>query len=269
MVDTVSVINDPHHSAIGWGAVVGGALVSAATLFLLLAFGASVGLSAISPWAGHSAGAQTMGLLTAAWFLITAAGSFWLGGYLAGRMRMHWEDLSIADARARDGIHGLVVWAVGVVFFIGLGLAAAASVAVGGAAAARTADADAYTLDTLFRAPSAERPEAIRAQHRTEAARLLARSIGAKPLPAEDRTYLVRIVAGDTGVTPAEAEARVDQAVTDVKSAADAARKAAVYGGFLTVSGLFIAAAAAWGGAIRGGKKTLRRAARALSSATP
>jgi hypothetical protein len=269
MVDTVSVINDPHHSAIGWGAVTAGALVAAAILFLLLAFGTSVGLSAISPWAGHGAGAKTMGLLAAGWFLVTAAGSFWLGGYLAGRMRIGWDDLSIADARARDGIHGLVVWAVGVVFFIWLGLAAAASVAVGGAAAASATDADAYTLDTLFRAPSAERPDAIRVQHRTETARILARSVGAKPLPAEDRSYLVRIVAADTGIPMVEAETRVDQAITDVKSAADAARKAAVYGGFLTVSGLFIAAAASWGGAIRGGKQTLRRATRALSSATP
>jgi len=262
MVDTVSVINDPHHSALGWGAVVAGALVAAATLFLFLAFGTSVGLSVISPWAGHGAGAQTMGLLTAAWFLITAAASFWLGGYLAGRMRLGWEDLSIADARARDGLHGLVVWAVGVVFFIWLGLAAAASVAVGGAAVANATDADAYTLDSLFRATSVEKPEAVRIQHRAEAGRILARSIGATPLPAADRSYLSRIVAVETGLSTTEAESRVDQAIASTKRAADAARKAAVFGGFLTVSGLFIAASAAWGGAIKGGKRAALRALR-------
>jgi len=258
MVDNVAVINDTHHSALGWGVIVGGAFVAAAVLFLLLAFGTSVGLSVISPWAGRSAGPATLGLLGAAWFLFAAAGSFWIGGYLAGRMRIGWDDLSAADGRSRDGIHGLVVWAVGILIFVWLGIAAASVSAIGASASPNMADPQAYILDTLFRTTSVPKE---RAAHREEAARILAQSVG-KPISPDDRSYLTEVVASDTGISGTVAEDRVKAAVIATKEAADGARKSAIYAGFLSVSALFIAAAAAWGGAIRGGKKQILRALR-------
>ena len=257
MADNLAVINDTHRSALGWGVIIGGAFVAAAVLFLLLAFGTSVGLSVVSPWAGRSAGPATLGLLGAAWFLVCAAGSFWLGGYLAGRMRIGWDDLSAADGRSRDGIHGLVVWAVGILIFVWLGIAAA-SVAAMSTRTSETMDPGAYVLDSLFRSATVS---PAREEHRDEAARILAQSVG-KPIPDDDRDYLVLIVAADTGIAAAAAEERVHAAVLSTKEAADAARKGAIGAGFLTVSGLFIAAAAAWGGAIRGGKRQILRALR-------
>jgi len=51
----VEFANEPtrkeaHSSGIAWGAVIGGAVVAAALYLILLALGAGLGLSAISPW---------------------------------------------------------------------------------------------------------------------------------------------------------------------------------------------------------------------------
>jgi hypothetical protein len=82
---------------------------------------------------------------------------------------------------------------------------------------------------------------------REESARLLARSM-VIDLAEGDRTYLVQLVAQQSGLSQDEAEARLDQVTTDMKEAAEAARKAAVALSFITALslaiGAFVAAAA-------------------------
>ncbi|HVY20000.1 MAG TPA: hypothetical protein VHA70_07940 [Bauldia sp.] len=83
---------------------------------------------------------------------------------------------------------------------------------------------------------------------RAEAGRILAQSIAAGQISADDRTYLASLVASSTGVPQADAEARVDAAVNDAKNAADTARSAAAKASlFLAISllvGAFIACVA-------------------------
>jgi hypothetical protein len=244
-------------SIIAWGAIVAGALVAAAVLFLLLGFGAAAGLSVVSPWSSGTA-VKAAGLLAAAWFLIAAAGSFWSGGYLASRLRNPWADLSVMEAQSRDRLHGVVVWAIGVIIFVFLGVAAGAGViaedaTIGGSRGA----AEAYTLDTLFRRAS-DAPATTNSwndAHREEAARLLAHSVAPSVLSPDEHAYLVRMAETDAGVSHATAEGRVKDAIADTKKMADAARLGAITTGFLSVTGLFIALLAARMGATRGGRR--------------
>jgi hypothetical protein len=254
----LALTSTTRQSIIAWGAIVAGALVAAAVLFLLLGFGAAAGLSVISPWSASGTAVKAVGLLAAAWFLVAAAASFWSGGYLASRLRNPWADLSVIEARSRDRMHGVVVWAIGVIIFVFLGVAVSAGViaeeaAIGGAQSA----AEAYTLDTLFRrAPDAPATNnSWNDAHREEAARLLAHGVAPSALSPDEHAYLVRMAETDAAVSHATAEARVKDAIADTKKMADAARLGAITTGFLSVTGLFIALLAARMGATRGGRR--------------
>jgi hypothetical protein len=93
--------------------------------------------------------------------------------------------------------------------------------------------------------------------------RIFARDLPKGSLTPDDRTYVAQSIAARTGISQSEAEQRVDQTVTQIKSAedqarqaADKARKAAAYGAIVTslamVIGAFIAAVSgALGGKLR------------------
>ena len=81
------------------------------------------------------------------------------GGYVAGRMRSRWHEAG-HEAEFRDGLHGGLVWAVGVVIGAALFLSTAGSVARTGAEAAggaavlagsSTNDPMDAVLDTMLR----------------------------------------------------------------------------------------------------------------------
>ena len=89
MVDTVIVENEvPPTSAVSWPAIIAGAFVAAAFTLLLLALGAGLGFSVVSPWRGApditSTKAATVGGIFMA---VTAVMASALGGYIAGRLR--------------------------------------------------------------------------------------------------------------------------------------------------------------------------------------
>src|SRR5262245_34784188 len=101
-------------SYVHWGPVIAGAAVAAATSFVLLTFAGAVGLSIASPsptWRDASIG---LALLSGFWVLVVAVGSMALGGYLAGRVRSSWST-DADEIEFRDGVHGLLVWALAVV----------------------------------------------------------------------------------------------------------------------------------------------------------
>ena len=80
---------------------------------------------------------------------------------------------------------------------------------------------------------------------------------GSELKPA-DREYVSNVVAARTGLSQADAEKRVNDVVTQVKSDADAARKATVQLAFWLVASLLIGAfsaslAATEGGGLRDG----------------
>jgi hypothetical protein len=246
-------------SHVEWGPVFAGALAAAALSSVLLAAGASLGLSLISAYPDHSH-AKSAGTIAAAWSLIVTIGSFMLGGYIAGRMRSSWREAGPDEVAFRDGMHGFLVWSLGIVAGALLVMFASLATAQIGAqvASSPTAQNDsvyAPATDTLLRSSTAAAPSsaATTQADRDEVARTLATSVANGQMGANDRTYLAQKVAQRAGVPMEEAEKRVDTAFADAQRAAETARKAAVLTGMVTVSALLISLAAAWYAAQRGG----------------
>jgi hypothetical protein len=239
-------------SYIHWGPGIAGAIVAAATSFVLMGFASAVGLMVASPsptWRDSSA---WLAVLSGFWIIVVAVGSFALGGYLAGRVRSTWK-ASEDEVEFRDGTHGLIVWAIGVMLGALL-LAISAQTFAAGSAASPPRDTVgtpsflAYELDRLFR------PDTAGPELRAEAGRVIMRGLGRTELPNEDRAHLVRITSSVSGLPAPDAERRVAQILTDARTAASQARKSAVILGFSLAAGLAAAAAAAWVAAGIGGK---------------
>lgn len=113
MISAVRVSGEKR-SYIEWPAVWAGALVAAAVSLVLTTFGVAIGLAVASPWLPRGPTPQTGGLIAAAWLAFTYIWSFGVGGYLAGRMRPIAGDAWQSERGFRDGVNGLVVWAIGV-----------------------------------------------------------------------------------------------------------------------------------------------------------
>ncbi|MGE0063923.1 MAG: hypothetical protein AB7T86_17815 [Xanthobacteraceae bacterium] len=106
----------PQGSYVEWSPVIAGAIGASAISFLLLTFGGAVGLTLTSPWPNEGVPAWAILFAVAWWSVMVQIGSFFAGGYLAGRMRNRWADATLHEVRFRDGTHGFTVWAVGVLF---------------------------------------------------------------------------------------------------------------------------------------------------------
>jgi hypothetical protein len=239
-------------SYIHWGPGIAGAIVAAATSFVLMGFASAVGLMVVSPSPTWRDTSVWLAILSGFWIVVVAVGSFALGGYLAGRVRSTWK-ASEHEVEFRDGTHGLIVWALGVMLGALLLAISAQTFAAGSAASPPrdTAGAPsflAYELDRLFR------PDTAGPELRAEAGRIIMRGLGRTELPSEDRAQLVRITSSASGLAAPDAERRVTQILTDARSAASQARKSAVILGFCLAAGLAAAAAAAWVAAGIGGK---------------
>ena len=237
-----------------WGPVFAGALAAAALSSVLLAAAASIGLSLISAYPGHSYG-KTAGTLAAFCSLIVVIGSFLLGGYIAGRLRSPWGEGRADEVAFRDGMHGFLVWSLGIIFSALLAFAAGVvALQAGARVAASAAQGDgalAPATDTLLRtSPTANLGSPF---DRAEVTRILATSVANGQMSATDRTYVVQAVAQRQDIPAAEAEKRVDAAFSDAEQAVEKARKAAALTGLVTASALLIGLAAAWFGAQRGG----------------
>jgi hypothetical protein len=125
MTDSIPDLEPPARSGFGSGAGSGtiylewtpswvGAIVAAALSFVLLAFGAALGLAVASPSSSWRDTSAVLTLLSGLWLLLTALASFGLGGYLAGRLRIPLRPHTREEVEFRDGIHGLLVWAMAV-----------------------------------------------------------------------------------------------------------------------------------------------------------
>src|SRR5437763_3984324 len=100
-------------SFVEWGAVLAGAVLAAAISFVLLTFGAAIGLSATSPWPNSGLSAKVIASLAVFWAMAQQIGSIMLGGYVAGRMRSRWHEPG-HEAEFPDGLHGAPVSALAV-----------------------------------------------------------------------------------------------------------------------------------------------------------
>ena len=128
-------------TGVSWGAVAAGAVVIAALSLVLLAFGAGMGFSAVSPWSSSGASAA-LSVAAGIYLLVAACLSSTIGGYLAGRLRRRWARLHTHEVYFRDTAHGFLAWAFATVIGAAFLASASANIA-GGAAAALTQTASA------------------------------------------------------------------------------------------------------------------------------
>jgi hypothetical protein len=267
-------------SFVEWGAVLAGAVLAAALSFVLLTFGAAIGLSATSPWPNSGLSVKVIATLAVFWALAQQIGSLMAGGYVAGRMRSRWHEAG-DETEFRDGLHGGLVWSIAVLVSAFLlfatassGVRTAAEVAstAAGAASRATNPMD-NVLDAMLRSgasPSAsnQQPSGTQAgapqprnqvasssaEIRGELSRILTNAVASGSLTAENRSHLATIVSERSGVSQQEAEKRVDEAISAARTAADKARRAAILSGFVTAAGLLLSLGAAWWAAIKGGE---------------
>lgn len=275
MVDVVAAPARTGASYVEWGAVFAGALAASAISFVLLTAGATLGLSLISPYAAHSYG-KTAAMLAVFWSIAIPILSLLVGGYIAGRMRSAWLEASSDEVQFRDGMHGLLVWALSIVGAGLLGFLAAGTVAQSGAQVVAGASENVVVtpvIDTMFGATlpradaanpagtppattpaSGERATVPEAEARAMVARILVAAAANGQLSAEQKRTLGQIVSERTAISQAEAERRVDLAFKDAQEATETARRAAVLVGLVSATALLVGLLAAWFAAKNGGR---------------
>ena len=155
-------------SPFSWGAAVAGAIAATAVTFILLSLGSGIGFVTASPYSGGPS-AKTLTALGAIWIVLSQAWGYAVGGYLAGRLRSRGSSFATDETNFRDGAHGFVAWALGVVLtvtmvalgaafgasltaHVGATLGAGAAGGTGAAAGGATQNPqNAYYVDSLFR----------------------------------------------------------------------------------------------------------------------
>ena len=245
-----------------WTPVIAGAIAAAALSFVLFTFGSSLGIALASSSPSWRDASVTLAVLSGLYVILATMASFGFGGYIAGRLRSRWAASTDTDeVEFRDGIHGLLVWALAVALGALLASVAAAAVAATSAPAASLPNTTAgepliaYDLDRFFRTQQTPPSAGDMSYSRAEAARIAMRAASRrnrKDLP-EDRAQLVRIVSAKTGLTGPEAEARVTDFVERSTTAIRKARRSAIVVGFMTAAGVLLGAAVAWFAAVAGG----------------
>jgi hypothetical protein len=257
--------SEAHFHGVSWAAVVAGAFVAAALSLTLLALGAGIGFSAVSPWTDTGASVTMIGFGAVVWLILMQLISSSMGGYLAGRLRSRWVSVHTDEVHFRDTAHGFLVWAVGLVVTAAFLTSAAASM-LGGAAHAGAASSpepnqsgarfnpNSYFVDELLRSNSsnaAPNDGPVRA----EAGLIFANALRQGALPPADRTYLAQVVSAKTGMSQPDAEKRVDDTFSQDRQAADDARKAAAHLMYWTFLALLVGAFSASVAAVIGGKQ--------------
>ncbi|GHC53720.1 hypothetical protein GCM10010096_27650 [Alcaligenes pakistanensis] len=285
-------IAESSHSALSWGAVIGGAVIAAALTVTLLVGGTGLGFMAISPWSNDGASGTTLAISTIVWLFATQIIAYGIAGYVTGRLRTNWTGVHGDEVHFRDTAHGFLVWAVSVVvsvFLLGSGVAslvsgtaqAGANLAGAGVGAASAVVGQAgkdqaqgpglaYFTDTLLRPSDPANTPAQNANPEREVSRILARSLKEGQVSDQDQDYLLRLVADRTGLTPEQAKERLDSVQKQAKEAAekleqqareaaDTARKAAAAFALWAFASLLVGAFVASLAATIGGRARITR----------
>lgn len=263
-----------------WPAMLVGAVIAAAVLLGLMALGAALGLSAVSPWSPRSS-ATAVGVVAVLFLAFAHFLSGGIGGYVAARLRSVRETSSSDERAYGDGLHGLGVWGtttvasavIGAVIAMTTTLAAvnaagqvaAAATPAAAQSLARAAPAAEYWADQLLRGDQNATAPQGGSNPAAEISRIIATGLAAGEVPASDKDYLARIVTNRTGLSAAAARERVDtlvqqaqsaaaRAAAAAKEAADTARKAVAAAAFWTTVVIFLTAGFAWYGSTLGGR---------------
>jgi hypothetical protein len=265
-------------SGVSWGAIVAGGIATSALSLLLLALGAGLGFSSVSPWSNSGVSATTFNIGAGLYLIVMAMIASTIGGYLAGRLRTKWVGVHTHEVFFRDTAHGFLAWAFAAVLSAAFLASAASHLATGasvglgqavGIAAANQTLVDGVPMnnfvDTLFRADPAANRAPLDPAARAEILRLFAASLRDDgEFAAADRAYVAQVVAARTGLSQADAEKRVTDVIIQAKTALDNARSAAAHVSLWLTASLLIGAfcaslAATEGGQLRDGTWSYER----------
>lgn len=205
------------HPLISWRSMIAGLLVALFSYMILIAAGVAVGGTSLID--GLQADAQSAGLMTGAWVMVSAALSLALGSYFAARVSKYAAPL-VGSAQAVV-IAALFFGLMTLQMMTAIGLMGRAVGSIAGAAgqgmssmASSTVVADA--VDSSLQGLDLKAPPA------TVAEGVTTRLLQGNPEAARD--YLAR----QSGVAPAELQERINVLQTQVQTAvADAGSKAA------------------------------------------
>jgi hypothetical protein len=267
-------------SAVSWGAIAAGAVGASALALLLIAFGAGLGLSTVSPWSDSGISASTFKTGTGIYLVIVAVMSAAVGGYLAARLRSKWVGAHAHEVFFRDTAHGFIAWAFATLLSASalssvtayLANGTAAGVAGTASSTTRSVNPAEIYVDKLFRPAPAAQPASASSsppaagnnlatpsgtnptQSRAEVLRLWSASFqDNQDLSTTDKTYVAQVVATRTGMSRADAEKRVNDVITEAKTAADDTRRGAAKLSFWLTAAMLFGAFAASLAAVEGG----------------
>lgn len=119
---------------VDWASILAGAAIAAGASVVFTGFTAAIGLGSVSAEPGEGLGTFAL-ILVGLFAFVAMVAVYGLGGYVAGRMRAR-SSGSEDETEARDGVHGLTVWAIGMIL---TGLLAAGAVSSGVRAAGNAA----------------------------------------------------------------------------------------------------------------------------------
>lgn len=242
-----TTVNTEGTAYVDWPAVIAGAVMASAISFVLFTFGTGIGLSITSPYPPESVSAATFAIVLSLWILVVTIVSFLAGGYFTGLLIRRYAT-GEHEREMRDGMHGALTWALGVI--LGASLTA---LTVAGAAKTATVPT-AYFADVLLRSdnPATVAPAETESR-RNEVTRIFMRNPAGDVSP-DDRAYLSKLVMHQSGIPEPEAKARVDTVVGRAQAAAEKARKFALLLAFAIAATLALGAAVAWWAAVQGGE---------------
>jgi hypothetical protein len=247
---------------IEWGPVIGGAIAAAALASVLHGFASAVGISVGSTAPTWRDASFALILLSGLYLLLTALAAYAFGAYVAGRMRMRVGSGAASEIAFRDGMHGLLVWALATlltaIFALSIAamaprLAAPSGAGPGASTSVAGENIIAFDLDRLFRGERRP-PAADLTQARSEAARILMTAPSHTGMRADDRAYLVRLTSAYTGLSAADADKRVMEVAGAAKEDIDRARRAAAILAFMVAAAALVGAAVAWYAAVAAGR---------------
>ena len=255
--ETVEISTPAEESpVVSWVAIAAGAIAAAALTLVLLAFGAGMGFSAVSPWSNSGVSANTFQIGTGIYLIVVAMLASTIGGFIAERLRTKWIGVHTHEVFFRDTAHGFLAWGFATVLSAAF-LASAASNIAGGASSGLGPAAGGpvdYYVDALLRSnPSASQNMTDMKGVRREIARILMTGFRGGDVPAPDRTYLAQVVAVSTGLSQEDAGKRVSDVINQAKTSLDDARSAAAKLSLWLTAALLIGAFCASLAATEGG----------------
>jgi MFS family permease len=88
--------------------------MASAISFVLFTFGTGIGLSITSPYPPESVSAPTFAIVLSLWIVVVTIVSFLAGGYFTGLLIRRYAT-GEHEREMRDGMHGALTWALGVI----------------------------------------------------------------------------------------------------------------------------------------------------------